>query len=76
MFYKRLFVWLFGLIVSLFTGCLPLILLILFLPKIMRTEKPARRKREDYSRPQKARHPDAFEKRHRREWIDSDFSKM
>lgn len=30
MFYKRLFVWLFWLIVSFFTGCVPIILFVLF----------------------------------------------
>lgn len=33
-------------------------------------------KMKDYSKPVKGRHPDALEKSHRREWIDSKYSKM
>ncbi|WP_259300329.1 MULTISPECIES: hypothetical protein [Bacteroides] len=39
-------------------------------------EREPKVKMKDYSRPVKGRHPDAFEKSHRREWIDSKYSKM
>lgn len=71
MSYKQLFVWLFCLIVSIFTGCVPLILLIASIPKMILTEREPKVKMKDYSRPVKGRHPDALEKSHRREWIDS-----
>ena len=38
MFYKKLFIWLFGLIIALFTGCLPLILIILCIPSFIKQE--------------------------------------
>lgn len=38
MFYKKLFIWLFWLIISLFTGCLPLILIILCIPSFIKQE--------------------------------------
>ena len=72
MSYKQLFVWLFCLIVSIFTGCVPLILSIASIPtKMILTEREPKVKMKDYSRPVKGRHPDALEKSHRREWIDN-----
>ena len=38
MFYKKLFIWLFWLIIALFTGCLPLILIILCIPSFIKQE--------------------------------------
>jgi hypothetical protein len=54
----------------------PLILLIASIPKMILTEREPKVKMKDYSRPVKGRHPDALEKSHRREWIDSKYSKM
>ena len=76
MFYRRLFVWLFCLIFSFFTVCEPLIVFIASIPKMILTEREPKVKMKDYSRPVKGRHPDALEKSHRREWIDSKYSKM
>ena len=76
MFYRKLFVWLFCLIVSIFTGCVPLILIIASIPKMILTERAPKVKKTDYSKPAKGRHPDALEQSHRREWIDSKYSKM
>jgi hypothetical protein len=54
----------------------PLILFIASIPKMILTEREPKVKMKDYSRPVKGRHPDALEKSHRREWIDSKYSKM
>lgn len=47
-----------------------------FYSKMILTEREPKVKMKDYSRPVKGRHPDALEKSHRREWIDSKYSKM
>ena len=46
MSYKQLFVWLFCLIASIFTGCVPLILIIASIPKIDIDGKRAKGKNE------------------------------
>lgn len=47
-----------------------------FYSKMILMEREPKVKMKDYSRPVKGRHPDALEKSHRREWIDSKYSKM
>ena len=50
MFYKKLFIWLFGLIIALFTGCLPLILIILCIPSFIKQEAEKRKTIKDINR--------------------------
>lgn len=75
MSYKQLFVWLFCLIVSILRAVC-LLFFYSFYSKMILTEREPKVKMKDYSRPVKGRHPDALEKSHRREWIDSKYSKM